>query len=126
MRKSYMDMDFYRFVSDRLRDRFRDELRGRTTLLRRMKQMKILKKVDLQQMVDRFNSQQEFIKEGSGGESVKPPAESIHNTWLSVFGITNDMLAISHEELEDCLQYLRAVELILARKGATGRGSPKV
>ena len=122
----YMDIDFYRLVSDRLKDRLRDELWGRTTLLRRMKQMKVFKKVDLQQMVDRFNSQREFIKEASGGESVKPPAESIHNTWLSVFGITNDMLAISHEELEDCLQYLRAVELLLACKGATERVSPKV
>ena len=77
-------------------------------------------------MVDRFNAQREFIKTASKEEIVKPPAESIRNTWLSVLGITSDMLAISEEELESCYQYLRAVELIIACKEAAGRVSPKV
>lgn len=122
----YTDTDFYRLVSDRLGNGFDSELRGRTTLLRRMKQLKIFKKVNLQRMVDRFNSQREFIKAAKEGKSIEPLVESIHDTWLSVFGLANDMLSISHEELENYLQYLRAVELILVCKEAAGHVSPKV
>lgn len=122
----YMDMNFYCLVSTQLGDRLDSELQGRTTLLRRMKQMKIFKKVNLQRMVARFNSQREVIKAAEEGKSVDPPTESVHDTWLSVFGITNDMFSISHEELDNYIQYLRAVELILACKEASRQVSPQV
>ena len=91
-----------------------------------MEQMKIFKGVDLQRMVRRFNEQRKFIRTAGREESIQPPRESIHDTWLSVFGITSDILAISHEEVENYLQYLRAVELIIACKEAAGRVSPSV
>ena len=77
-------------------------------------------------MIQRFNKEREFIKAVGKGESVEPPMESIHDTWLAVLGITDDMLAISDEELESCYRYLRAVELIIACKEAAGRVSPEV
>ncbi|MCG8620749.1 MAG: hypothetical protein MJE68_01950, partial [Proteobacteria bacterium] len=52
--------------------------------------------------------------------------ESIHDTWLSVLNITDEMLAISHEEFESCVRYLRAVELMIDCKEAAGRVSPEV
>ena len=88
--------------------------------------MKIFKGVNLQRMVRRFNEQREFIRIAGRGESITPPAESIHNTWLSVLGITDEMLDISRGELETYLQYLRAVNLIVACKEAAGRVSPDV
>ena len=120
----------YRLFSAANRDQFDlknqfDEERT-ITLFERMEQMKILKGVDLQRMVQRFNAQRKYIEGGGKGESVEPPAESIHDTWLSVLGITDEMLAISREEMENYIQYLRAVELIVACKEAAGRVSPKV
>ena len=91
-----------------------------------MKETKIFEGVDLQRMVQRFSEEQEFIKAAGEGKSVKPPAESIHDTWLAVLGITDDMLAISDEELKSCFQYLRGVELIVACKEGAGRVSPEV
>ena len=91
-----------------------------------MEQMKILKGVDLQRMVQRFNAQREYIEAVGTGKSVEPPVESIHDTWLSVLGITDEMLAISREEMGNYIQYLRAVELIVACQEAAGRVSPKV
>ena len=88
--------------------------------------MRIFKGVDLQQMVRRFNAQREFISMAGRGESIKPSAESIHDTWLSVLGITDEMLDISPKELETYLQYLRSAELIIACKEAAGRVSPEV
>ena len=120
----YMDIDFYRLVSHRLGTWFDSELEGRTTLLRRMAQMKIFKGVNLQRMVQRFKAQRKFIKAAREGEIVEPPAESIHDTWLSIFHITDDMLAISRRDMESYIQYLRAVELIIACKEAAGRVSP--
>ena len=67
-----------------------------------------------------------FISAASEGKSVKPPEESIHDTWISVLDITDDMLAISHKEMEDYIQYIRAVELIVACKQAAGRVTPDV
>ena len=67
-----------------------------------------------------------FIETTGGGKLVEPPAESIHGTWLSVLGVTDEMLAVSDEELENCRQYLRAVDLIIACKEAAGRVSPDV
>ena len=122
----YVDPYFYRLFSTSNRNQFDEDLLERITFVERMEQMKIFKKVNLQRMVDRFNSQREFIKTASKGEIVEPPAEPIRDTWLSVLGITNDMLAISDEELESCYRYLRAVELIIACKEAAGRVSPKV
>ena len=122
----YMDRDFLFSIFSKFGDRFDRELRGRIELVKRIKQMKIFKCVHLQQMVQRFNAQREFIKAAGKGESVEPPTESIHDTWLSVFGITNDMLEISDEELANYLPYLRGVELIVACKTAAGRVSPTV
>ena len=122
----YVDTYFYKLFSTSNRDQFDEELLERITFVERMKQMKIFKKVNLQRMVDRFNLQREFIKAAGKGETIEPPIEPIHDTWLSVLGITNDMLAISDEELESCHWYLRAVELIIACKEAAGRVSPEV
>ncbi len=122
----YVDPYFYRLLSAANKDQFDEELRERITLVKRMEQMKIFKGVDLQRMVRRFNEQRKFIRTAGREESIQPPRESIHDTWLSVFGITSDILAISHEEVENYLQYLRAVELIIACKEAAGRVSPSV
>ena len=75
-------------------------------------------------MVQRLNEQQEFIKAAVEGKSVEPPTDSIHDTWLSVLGITDEMLAIPREALEAYVTYLEAVELIVACKEAAGRVSP--
>ena len=122
----YMDIDFYRLVSSRLGDWFENELKGRITLLKRIGQLKIFKQVNLQWMVRRFNAQRKFIKAVREGETVEPPEESIHDTWLSVLGITDDMLAISREEMENYIQYLRAIQLILACKEAAEHVTPDV
>ena len=122
----YIEPYFYRLFSAANRDQFDEKLRECLTLVKRMEQMKIFKGIDLQQMVRRFNEQQKFIKAAAKGKSVKPPEESIHDTWLSVLQITDDMLAISHEEIERHQQYIRAVKLILACKEAAGRVSLKV
>ena len=122
----YVDPYFYRLFSTSNRNQFDEDLLERITFVERMKQMKIFKQVNLQRMVDRFNLQREFIKAAGKGETVEPLAESIHDTWLAVLGITNDMIAISDEELTNCYQYLRAVDLIVACKEAAGRVSPKV
>ncbi len=41
-------------------------------------------------------------------------------------GITDDMLAIPLEEMENYLQYLRAVDLIVECKETAGRVSPEI
>jgi hypothetical protein len=91
-----------------------------------MEQAKIFKGVDLQRMAQRFEAQREFIKAVREGKSADAPEESIHDTWLSVLHITDEMLALSREEIESYLQYLRAVELIFVCKGAAGRVTPQV
>ena len=122
----YMGKDFYSSRFSKFGDRFDSELSTRMKTVKRIKETRILKQVNLQRIVDRFNSQREFIKAAGKGETVEPPAASIHETWLAVLGITNDMLALSDEELENCYRYLRAVELIIACKEAAGRVSPEV
>lgn len=119
----YVDPYFYELFSAASGDRFDKELEGRITFIKHIEDMKIFKGVDLQRMVQRFNEQQKFIKAATEGKSVEPPAESIYNTWLSVFGITDEMLAISEKELENYLQYLEAVEFIVDCKKAAGRVS---
>ena len=122
----YMDTDFYPLAASVFGDRFDKNLDERITLAKRMEEMPIFKGVDFQRMVRRFNAQRKFIKKASAGEAVKPRVKSIHDTWLSVLRITDKMLAISHEEIEDYIQYLQAVELIIACKEAAGRVSPDV
>ncbi len=122
----YVDTNFFSSDSTELGDRFHRELDKRIVVVKRMEQMEIFTGIDLQRMVRRFSKKQEFIKAAWATGSVESPGESIHNTWLSVFGITDDMLAISHEEMEGYIQYLRAVELIIVCKEAAGRVSPEV
>lgn len=49
---------------------------------------------------------------------MKPPKKFIHDTWLAVLGITNDMLAIPLEDLDAYAVYLDVMELIFACKEA--------
>lgn len=121
----YIDTDCYASMSSEFGDWFDEELENRISLVERMEQAKIFSDVDLQRMIQKFNEQQEFIKAVGEGQSVKPPEESIHDAWLSVLGITDDMLEISHEEMENYIRHLRAMEFIIACKEAAGRVSPK-
>ena len=122
----YVPPYFYSLFSAVSGDQFAEELQERITFVKHIEEMKIFKGVNLQPMIDRFNAQREYIKAVREGKSVEPPAESIHDTWLSVLGITDDMLEISHEELESYLEYLHAVEFIVEGKEAAGRVSPEV
>lgn len=122
----YMNTDFYRLVSSKFGDRFDKELEERITFVRYMEQEKIFKRVNLQRIVQRFNAQREFIKASREGKSVDSPKESIHDTWLSVLRITDDMFAISREEIANYVQYLWTVDLIIGCKEAAGRVSPEV
>ena len=122
----YMDSDFYSFVSSEFGDRFDEELDNRISFVEHLEQSKIFKGVDLQRMARRFEAQREFIKAVREGTSADALEEPIHNTWLSVLGITDDMLAISREEMESYLQYLRAVQLIIECKEAAGRVTPAI
>ena len=122
----YTDIDFYPLVYSKFGDGFDLELRKRITLVQLIEQAKIFKGVNLQQLVQRFNEQRQFIKAASTGKSVKPPQKSIHDTWLSVLHITDDMLAISRGDMENYVRYLRAVELIVESKEAAERVSPEV
>lgn len=122
----YINEDFYLLASPKFGDRFERELDNRISFVEYVEQLKIFKGVDLQRMIGRFAAQQEFIKEAREEKSVKPPEESIHDTWLSVLQITDDMLAISREEMKNYVWYLRAVELIVDCKEAAGRVSPEV
>ena len=122
----YVDAAFHSANFSKFGEKFDRELGKRIEVVMCIKETKIFEGVDLQQMVQRFNEEREFIKAAGEGKSVEPPAESIHDTWLAVLGITDDMLAISDEELERCYRYLRVVELIITCKEAAGRVSPKV
>ena len=117
---------FYPILSAASEDQFDEELQKRIRLVKHIEETKIFKEVDLQRMIQRFKTQRKYIKAACDGKSVEPPAESIHDTWLSVLGIVDEMLAISHEEIENYGQYLRTVELIIACKEAAGRVSSKV
>ena len=121
-----MDTDFFQSVSSQSRNRFDEQLQNQIAWVNGLKKIKIFKQVDLQRMVQRFNEQREIIKAAAERKSVEPSAESIHDTWLSVLDITDEMLAIPRETLETYVTYLEAVELIVACKEAAGRVSPKV
>ena len=122
----YTDTNFYSLAFSMFGDLFDQELGERISVVEHMEQMKIFKEMGLQRVVQRFKVQQKYIKAAGQGESVEPPAESIHDMWLSVLHITDDMLAVSHEEMRNYFQYLRAVELTVACKEAAGRVSPDV
>ena len=121
----YMDSNSYPLRFSKFGDQFSKELDNRIVFVERIEQMQIFNGVDLQRMIQRFKAQQEFIKAADEGESVKPPKESIHDTWLSVLDITKDMLKIPPEDLNAYVLYIEAVELIFACKAA-GRVSPEV
>ena len=76
--------------------------------------------------MERLKQQQTCIKAARKGEAVEPPQESIHDTWLSVLQIPPKTLTLSSTELQNCVQYLQAVELIVDCKEAAGRVSPDV
>ena len=122
----YVDPYFYTLFSPASGDRFDKELEGRIAFIKHIEEMRIFKGVDLQRMVQRFNEQRKFIKAAAEMKSVVPPSESIHDTWLSVLGITDEMLAISYEELEKYLEYLHTMEFIIKCRKAAGRVSPDV
>ena len=122
----YMDTDFYLRSSSEFGDRFDKELKGQIALVKLMEEARIFKRVNLQRMVRRFNAQRKFIKAVRTERPANPPEESIHDTWLSVLRITDDMLAISREEMVNYFRYLRIVELIVDCKEAAGRVSPEV
>lgn len=122
----YTDTDFYPFLPSEYTERFDKELENRIEGIEYIGKKKIFTRVDLQQMVRRFNAQREFIKAARRGEFIEPPIKSIYDTWLSVLHITDELLATSREELENYSQYLQAVELIIACKEGAGRVSPDV
>ena len=122
----YMNADFYLRSSSEFGDRFDKELEERIAFVRCMEEAKIFKRVNLQRIVRRFNAQRKFIKVVRTEKPANPPEESIHDTWISVLQITDDMLAISHEEMVNYFRYLRIVDLIVDCKEAAGRVSPEV
>ena len=122
----YTDADFYPLVYSKFGDGFDLELRKRITLVQLIEQARIFKGVDLQRLIRRFDEQQQFVKAASKGETVILPKESIHDTWISVLKITDDLLAIPYKEIENYVQYVHTIQLILACKDAAGRVSPKV
>jgi len=122
----YMDADFHTSDFSKSGDRFDKELSERINIAKHIKKEQVLKDADLQRIIQRFNEEREFIKATRKGKSVEPPTVSIHDTWLAVLNITDEMLAISAEELLRYFKYLQAVELIIECKEAAGRVSPKV
>ena len=123
---SYIDPNFYVCVSSEFADRFERELDTRVALVKRTEAAKIFKDVNLQQLVRRFKTQQEFTKATREGKTVELPKESIYDTWLSVLQITDEMLSMSGEEFANYFWYLHAVKLIVDCKEAAGRVSPEV
>ena len=121
-----MYTDCYPLICYKFGDQFEKELDKRITFIEHMEQAKIFEGVDLQRMAQRFNEQRKFINAAREGNFVKPPEESIHDTWCSVLGITDDMLAISSQEMRSYVYYLRAVDLIVACKEAARRVTPEI
>ena len=122
----FMYIDCYPLVCSKFGDQFEKELDRRITFIEHMEQARIFKGVDLQRMTQQFNEQRKFINAAKEGRFVKPPKESIHDTWLSVLGITDDMLAISPQEIRNYIEYLWAVELIVTCKKAAGHVTPEI
>ena len=122
----YITINYYPPAFSRVVNKYNRELGERITIVERMEQARIFKKVDLQRLVQEFNEERKFINAAREGKAIKPPEGSIHDTWISILHISDEMLSISHEEMEDYIQYLRGVELIVACKEAAGRVTPKV
>ena len=122
----YVDADFYNLLSSELDEVFNKGLDERITIVERMEKEEIYREVDLQRIVQQYRAQRRFIKAARERRPIKPLENSIHETWLSVLHITDDMLAISQEEMRSIVQYFRAVKLIVACKEAAGRVSPDV
>lgn len=74
---------------------------------------KIFKAVDFNRIIQRYEKQRDRITAGKKGKPVDPSEETIHATWCSVLQITDEMLSMSYEEMEQCVQYLRAVKDII-------------
>ena len=121
-----MEIDLYPIAFSEFDNQLNSEMDRRIPLVEQMEQAKIFKGVDLQRMAQKFNEERKFINAAREGKVVTPPEESIHDTWLSVLGITDDMLAISREEMEDYIHYLHVVKLIVACKEAAGRVTPEI
>ena len=122
----YINTDSHAYEFYEFGHKFDEDLAEWIKFVRRIKDAKIFKGVDLDRMIQRFYDERKFIKTAREKVPVEPPSVSIHDTWLSVLGVTDDMLDISNEELESCLQYLRAVEFIIACKEEARCVSPKV
>ena len=100
------------FIFTKFWNRFERELDRRISFIEYMDDAKIFKEMDLQRVLLRINEQRKFIEAVREGKSVNPPEESIHDTWISVLEITDDMLAISTQEMLNYIRYLRAMKLI--------------
>ena len=121
----YATTDFYPDVFSKFGDRFDKDLGERIQLVGRIEEAKVFKGVDLQRIVQRFSEQRAFVNAVRKGEPIEAPKESMHDTWLSVLGITDDMLAISHKEIENYVRYLRAMKLTFQCREAAECVSPK-
>ena len=108
----YIEPDCYTFIFTKFWNRFERELDRRISFIEYMDDAKIFKEMDLQRVLLRINEQRKFIEAVREGKSVNPPEESIHDTWISVLEITDDMLAISTQEMLNYIRYLRAMKLI--------------
>ena len=122
----HMEIDLYPIAFSEFDNQSNGELDKRIPLVEHIEQAKTFKGVDLQQLVQKFNEERKLIDAARQGKSIKLPEGSIHNTWISALGITEDMLAISHKEMEGYIQHLRAVELIAACKEAARYVTPGV
>ena len=85
------------------------ELEYRIGLVESIKAAEIFKRVNWERIVQRYKTQQENIKAVREGKPFDPPEETIHATWCSVLQITDEMLSMSYEEMERCVQYFREV-----------------
>ena len=77
---------------------------------------KIFKAVDFNRIIQRYEKQRDLIIAGKESKPFDPPEETMHATWCSVLQITDEMLSMSYEEMERCVQYLRAVKGIIDYK----------
>ena len=122
----YIELDCYTLIGTEFGDRFERELDRRISFIEYMDDAKIFKEVNLQQVLLRINEQLKFIKAVREGKSVNPPEKSIHDTWISVLGITDDMLTISPQEIQSYVRYLRAIKLIFECKKVACHVTPDV
>ena len=122
----YLNTNFYPPIFSDICNRYEKQLDDCITVIKRMEHGKIFNAVDLQRVVQRFSEHQKFISAAKKGESIQSPEEYIHDIWISVLRITDDMLAMSIHEIENYIRYLRAVHLIVKCKEAAGRVSSDV